>query len=256
MNYSKWLLVTLSALAVAACGGDGDDNGSGGGDGGGGAPGSSTTVPYYTLDYSSTDAVTQEYKVEVPDADENVESITIRLGNSDVTARRGENGTPVFDGYRTPLLIALGGGGEGGIMLCKEGDPQSPIWHAILPANATAVGGTVDNKLDKLKGKRFNFYEECESTDEVFVFDQAGNLSFEENGVPVPDEGETAEIIKNILSDAGETRTEDGETITSWLRVYEDAGKVFAVIIDKVEPAVGAATFEIMIIAEQEALPV
>lgn len=263
MKFSKLLLATMTALALAACGGGGgggDDSGSGGGsgggDGGGGGGGQSEVHYvdhlYQTLDYAPGGDFLSAYTVKIPYNEDNAGEL--KLGNSTVPFTDDE---PVaFVGYNH---MFIGGSDDdiGSLLLCHAA-ANPTIWHAILPAKAVAVTGSADDKIAKIAGKRFKFYEECGGTEEVFVVAADGSLTMEVNGVPVDPEDESATVddVKAMLSDAGNTRAEpeDAMTVTSWMRLYESEGQVHALIIDKEQPdAGGAPEFFIYYLAQETA---
>ncbi|MCK9507083.1 MAG: hypothetical protein M0Q54_01470 [Pigmentiphaga sp.] len=254
MNYSKWLLVTLSALAVAACGGDGDNNG-GGGNGGGNGGGEQvvdTNHAYYTLDYVGGDWLSAHTTV-IPHF---AESGVITLGNSSVEFDDDDNGGLVLkderSGYRYLFIGDDFTPDEGGLVLCRDNEVDGSIYHAILPADSTAVGGTDDDKLNKLKGKKFQLFASCELTDEIFAFNAEGNVQVEVNGSPVPGETATAADVKSMLSTNGWNQVDDGDEGTTWMRVYEDGdGRVFMIMLDEwKEP--GGTFYDILILVEEE----
>ena len=244
MNYSKWLLVTLSALAVAACGGDGDDNGSGGG-----GQVQNTQHQYHTLAYASTD-LTSARTTTVPHF---ADSGQISLGGTNV-AFSHVNDDLVINGYRYMVMGDDFTPDEGGMVLCQDNAPDSSIWHAILPAKATAVSGAHEQLAKLIEGQFFNYFEECNSTSEVFEFDENG---VKVEGSTQPDDGASAEQLLAMLTTEGLTVAEDGGEGTTWLRVYENEGKVFAVIIEQWrDDGATEVEYDIMILTQAELQPV
>lgn len=260
MKVSNLFGATLLALTLAACGGGGGDDdaaaGSGSSQGGGNSSGGESggngntdngggiryvDHAYFTLDYAPGGDFLSTYTVKFPyDASTEGE---FKLGNSTVEYTDAD---PVsFKGYRN-LFIGSASDDVGALLLCKEGNPESTVWHAVLPAKAVALSGAADEKLARLiAGKRFKFYEECGGTNEVFVVAADGSLSLEKGGVPVTadDEGATAAEVKDFLSANGFARHEaqDAETITTWMRLFDVQGKVHAVIVDKEQADAGGA---------------
>lgn len=252
MKFSKLLLVAMTAMALAACGGGSggdDDSSSGGGSGNGGGNGNGSGGQdsvyfvdhlYQTLDYAPGGDFLSAYTVKIPYNEDNAGEL--KLGNSTVPFT--DTDPVAFVGYNH---LFIGGGDDdiGSLLLCHAtGNPS--IWHAILPAKAAALEGSVDDKVAKLvAGKRFKFYEECAGTDEVFVVAADGSLTMEVGGVPVDPEEEsaTAENVRAMLSETGfvHAEPEDAMTVTTWMRVYESDGQVHVLIIDKEELDAGGA---------------
>ena len=180
----------------------------------------------------------------------------MRLGNS--TVRFTDDDPVVFEGYQHQFI----GGDEddiGALMLCRA-DAAPTIWHAVLPAKAVAAVGSAEDKLSKLlAGKRFKYYEECTSTDEVFAFAEDGSVTVETGGVPMGEEEDraTPEDIKNALGPDGyvEDEPEYGLTFTTWMRVYEGEGKVYVLVINRVDSEDAAAPEFQIAYLEQEASP-
>ena len=252
-RFSKLFLVTLSALAMSACGGGGNDNDNP-------APDKQepseivqpTTHSYYTLDYAPGGDYLSAHTTTVPHFEAEGE---LKLGNSTLSFK-DVDGELVVDGYRYLMVGEDFTPDEGGMVFCKDDTEESVIWHAVLPAKATAVTGSVGEKVAKLvTGNRYTFFGECKGTNEVFIVHADGSMSIEVGGVPA-EGGATPAQVKEMLADAGWNRhdAEDKATITSWLKVYEEQGRVFVVIIDQFAPDSGDPTrFEIMIMVQEEA---
>ena len=212
MHYSKTLLVALSTLALAACGGsDGDSSDKDGG-------GQVVAHGYYTLDYAPVGDYYSLHTTQVPHG---VDSGEVKLGNHTVKFS-GANDTLAVDGYRHIIIGDEFSAQEGGLLLCKDEDSDeiNTNWHAILPANAQALEGDVS----LLKGQSFQVYVDCETSDDVrVVFDEDGNITDEDGDVT------TAEEVAAMLSEDGLVRDEDGYTVTTRMRLYQSGDRLFII---------------------------
>ncbi|MCB5362231.1 hypothetical protein H0484_00440 [Pusillimonas sp. CC-YST705] len=264
MKFSKILMALMAALALAACGGggggsDSSNSGGGGGSGGGGNDGGGgeavqpTSHLYHTLDFTAAGNFLQARTTQVPHY---AESGVIRLGNADVKFH-DVNDELVIEGYRFLQIEDTFTPDEGAMVLCKDNAPDSTIWHALLPAKAQEVQGSVDAKLAKLiAAQRLDFFEECNTTEEVFVVAADGSFSMEIGGEPATgeDDSATPAHVRAMLSDQGGVSVDedDGETLTTWLRLYESEGRLYVVIIDRTQAADGSAPeYEIMMLIQQ-----
>lgn len=208
------VLTTLMASLLAACGGGSDDAPA---TGSGSATAEIGTYTYFSL----ADAPFTPRSIELKKA-----STTAVVTGSATLASDTASYSIATDGSLTvssPFSV-VGALSTTGLEVCKPAGTAAGAnntaqtfaksVYVILPADA--VPGTIDD----LKGKTFDFYEDC-------VKD--GSLTVDAAGVGTSGSGDTvpASLLASVFSATGTTDVEEGATVYG--KIYKTATKVYFV---------------------------